>query len=158
MTGMKLSADNFDLWVFRRSPQIEYLLLKTSQEKAKRFFSGGQFWQIPTDVFLDEETVEEASARVLKEYGQTLVALWAGEHTYSIYNRRHREVAIIPVFVAEVSGSEVVTLSWEHSEWDWCTANECFDKVHYRGLKEGLSSVREYVTETDSPAAELRLV
>ena len=67
--GMKLSADNFDLWVFRRDPQVEFLLLRTSQEKADRFFGGGRFWQIPTDALLNEETIEEASGRVLNEYG-----------------------------------------------------------------------------------------
>lgn len=156
--GMKLSADNFDLWVFRRNPQVEFMLLRTSQEKADCYFGGGRFWQIPTDALANEETIEEASARVLKEYGQTLIGLWAAEHSYTIYNRRRREVAIIPVFAAEVVVTETVQLSWEHSESGWFASSECSDKVHFRGLKEGLSSVCEYVTETDSPAAELRLV
>jgi hypothetical protein len=31
------------------------------------------------------------------------------------------------------------------------------DRVHYRGLKDGLRSVREYVTGVNSPAKELCL-
>jgi len=33
----------------------------------------------------------------------------------------------------------------------------CLDRVHYRGLKDGLRSVQEYVTGPESPASELRL-
>jgi hypothetical protein len=43
---MKLSANVFDAWVFRKTDRrIECLLLYTSQQKADRYFNGGRFWQ-----------------------------------------------------------------------------------------------------------------
>jgi hypothetical protein len=53
---MNLLTNVFDLWIFTRSGrQPTYLLLRTSQEKAGRFFGGARFWQIPGD-FLDRTT------------------------------------------------------------------------------------------------------
>jgi hypothetical protein len=51
---MELLTNAFDLWVFTRSgTESAYLLLRTSQQKADRFFGGGRFWQIP-GAFLEE--------------------------------------------------------------------------------------------------------
>ena len=155
---MNLSANNFEMWVFRRNPDVEYLLMRTSQEKADRFFGGGRFWQVPTDAIGDGEQIEDAAVRVATDLGLTISALWAAEHTYTIYNRRRREVAIIPVFAAQVDVVTDVTLTWEHSEAGWYSAQACFERVHFKGTKEGLQSVRDYVTETVAPAKELQLI
>lgn len=157
---MKLSANNFDLWTFRRTSRIEYLLLKTSQDKADHFFGGGRFWQIPTDVIASNQNIESAATQLLDGLNLSLLSLWAAEYTYTIYNRRCREIAVIPVFAAEVATSESksVSLTWEHSDSQWFSASECAEHIHFRGLKEGLISVREYITEIESPAAELRLI
>ena len=91
---MHLNPAVFDVWVFRQTATgVEYLLLQTSELKANRYFNGGRFWQIPSGVFLDGETVTTAVDRVL-------------------------------------------------------AAN---------GLKDGLRSVREYVTGPSAPAPELCL-
>lgn len=156
--AMKLTADNFDLWVFRRTPEIEYLLLHTSQDKADRFFGGGRFWQIPTDALCEDENIEDAAHRALSDFGLNIVGLWVAEHTYTIYNRRRREVSVISVFAAEVELNETVKLTWEHSEFGWFNVDECMNRVHFRGLKDGLLSVREYVTATATPAPELKLL
>ena len=45
---MKLSANVFDAWVFRKTGRgVECLLLYTSQQKADRYVNGGRVWQIP---------------------------------------------------------------------------------------------------------------
>ena len=46
----------------------------------------------------------------------------------------------------------------EHSEYAWLPYDTCLDRVHYRGLKDGLRSVQEYITGPASPASELRLL
>ena len=155
---IEFSVQNFDLWVFRRNPHVEYLLLKTSAEKAERFFNGGIFWQIPTDSVRDAETIENAATRVVDTLGLNNLNLWAAEHTYTIYNRRRKEISIIPVFAAEVVVKKEVTLTWEHSDFGWFQASECHDRLSFRGLKEGLTSVREYITEVNTPATELKLL
>jgi 8-oxo-dGTP pyrophosphatase MutT (NUDIX family) len=79
----------FDVWVFRgRETDVEYLILQTSELKAERYFNGGRFWQIPSGVFQDDETVPAAIERELLTYELESRSIWAAEQTYTIYNRR----------------------------------------------------------------------
>lgn len=156
---MKLNPGVFDVWVFSRTPAgVAYLLLQTSAEKAARYFNGGSFWQIPSGVFEAEETVTRAIDRELARYGFAATGIWAAEHAYTIYNRRFHEVQIITVYAAEVAAKAPPSLDpSEHGAARWMSYEDALEHVHFRGLKDGLRSVREYVTGTASPAAELRL-
>lgn len=157
---MDFAHNVFDVWVFhRRGAQIEYLLLHTSQEKADRFFAGGRFWQIPSDVVNEGESVTGAITRLLKGFGLTPSAIWAAEHVYTIYNRRFDAIQIIAVYAAEVRGDEALRLDpHEHAESAWCSYDDALARVHYRGLKDGLRSTLEYVTGIATPARELKLL
>lgn len=155
---MQLAANVFDVWTFRRTPEgIRYLLLYTSLEKAERFFNGGRFWQIPSNFVKDGEHITDAIARILRAFGLKARNVWAAEHTYTIYNRRFNEMQLIGVYAAEVLESVVRLDSAEHAEAQWLTPEECLARVHYRGLKDGLRSVQEYVTGPANPARELCL-
>jgi ADP-ribose pyrophosphatase YjhB (NUDIX family) len=148
----------FDVWAFQRQGRdTRFLLLYTSEEKARRYFSGGRFWQIPSDRVEDGETVTRAIARELNRFGLTPKTIWAGEHVYIIYNRRFAEMQIIGVYAAEVVDADVRFDPAEHSEYAWLPYNSCLERVHYRGLKDGLRSVQEYVTGPANPASELCL-
>lgn len=157
---MRLNAAVYDLWVFRRAaPGAEFLLLHTSAEKVDRYFNGGRFWQIPSGVFDGDEAVPAAVDRELAPYGLSARAVWAAEHSYTIYNRRFHEIQIISVFAVEVaSDTDAVQLNpAEHSAYAWVSYATALERVHYRGLKDGLRSVNEYITGTGRPAPELRL-
>ena len=155
---MKLAANVFDVWVFSRTAAgTRYLLLYTSIEKADRHFNGGRFWQIPSGVVMDGETITQAIVRVLARYGLLPGAIWAGEHAYVIYNRRFEEMQMIAVFAAEVAEAAVQLEPSEHAEFAWLPVDECMKRVHYRGLKDGLRSVVEYITGVSEPARELCL-
>jgi ADP-ribose pyrophosphatase YjhB (NUDIX family) len=155
---MRWAGDIFDVWAFRRRPEgTLFLLLYTSAEKAERHFNGGRFWQIPSGRVGDGETVTDAINRELGSFGLRSKTIWAAEHAYVIYNRRFEEMQAIGVFAAEVEAADVALDPSEHSEARWFALNECLERVHYRGLKEGLRSVDEYVTGAESPARELCL-
>jgi ADP-ribose pyrophosphatase YjhB (NUDIX family) len=149
----------YDLWVFRRRAQgVEFLVLRTSQAKADRHFNGGRFWQIPSGFFQNGESVPGAVDRELAPYGLTARAVWAAEHTYTIYNRRFHEIQIISVFAVETDGTAPVQLDpQQHSECEWLTYAVALERVHYRGLKDGLRSTHDYIVGVDHPAPELRL-
>jgi len=83
--------------------------------------------------------------------------MWAGEHAYIIYNRRFDEMQIIAVYAAEVADTVARLDPAVHSEYEWLPCDACLDRVHYRGLKEGLRSVHEYITSVTHPAKELCL-
>ena len=155
---MRLAANVFDVWAFqRRGRDTQFLLLYTSEEKARRYFGGGRFWQIPSGFVEDGEAVTEAIANGLNRFGLTPKTIWAGEHAYIIYNRRFAEMQIIGVYAAEVADAPVRLDPREHSEYAWLPYETCLDRVHYRGLKDGLRSIQEYITGPASPANELRL-
>ena len=155
---MQLAANVFDVWTFRRTPEgVRFLLLHTSLEKAERFFNGGRFWQIPSNFVKDGEHITDAIARNLRGFGLKAQNIWAAEHAYTIYNRRFNEMQLIGVYAAEVLESAVRLNASEHAEFQWLPAEECLQRVHYRGLKDGLQSVEEYITGVASPAPELCL-
>jgi hypothetical protein len=155
---MRLAANVFDVWTFKRSPTgVEFLLLYTSEVKAARYFNGGRFWQIPSGSVHQQESITDAISRVLKLYGLRAQAIWAGEHAYVIYNRRFDEMQVIGVYAAEVGDVPVRLEPTEHSEYGWFPFETCIDRVHYRGLKDGVRSVEEYVTGVENPARELCL-
>ena len=155
---MNLATGVFDVWAFRRDPDaIRYFLFYTSQSKADRYFNGGRFWQIPSNVVGDDETIEGAIVRRLDQIGLDVATIWAGEHAYVIYNRRFREMQLIGVYAAEIRRADVQLDPEENSDYGWYTLDECLERIHYRGLKEGLRSVHEYVTGVSDPARELCL-
>ena len=155
---MQLNPAVFDVWVFRRRPAaVEYLLLRTSEVKAARYFNGGCFWQIPSGVFRDGESVVTALERELASYRLTARNIWAAEHAYTIYNRRFDEIQIITVYAVEVPIEEPHLDPTEHSAHRWLTFDDALSLVHFRGLKDGLRSVREYITGPDGAAPELCL-
>ena len=155
---MQLNPNVFDVWTYRKSgAATEYLLLHSSQAKADRYFNGGRFWQIPSNFMTDGETVTDAVERLLSGFGLPPAEIWAGEHVYTIYNRRFGAMQMIAVYAARVKAADVTLNPEEHAEFRWCDYDEARRLVNYRGLKEGLASVRDYVTERDPPLRELRL-
>lgn len=155
---MRLDANVFDVWTYRGSGEkTEYLLLHASQAKADRFFNGGRFWQIPSNFVAGDETVTGAIGRLLGDFGLEPTEIWAAEHVYTIYNRRFDAMQMIAVYAARVDGGDIRLRPDEHAEFRWCGYDEARRLVNFRGLKEGLASVREYVTERDPPLRELRL-
>jgi hypothetical protein len=155
---MNLDASVFDVWPFCRRPNgVVFLLLYTSVEKANRYFNGGRFWQIPCGFLHNDESITDGISRELAFHGLQATSIWAGEHAYIIYNRRFATMQAIGVYAAEVSDGPVRLDPSEHSEYGWFSFEECLERVHYRGLKDGLRSVHEYVTGAQQPAKELCL-
>ena len=155
---MNLNASVFDVWVFQRRPGgVVFLLLHTSEEKARRYFDGGRFWQIPSDFVNDGESITDATRRLLAVHGLRPKSIWAGEHAYLIYNRRFNEMQAIGVYAAEVEDGDVRMDPSKHSEYEWLPFEACLERVHFRGLKDGLRSVHEYITGVADPARELCL-
>ena len=156
---MKLRTNAVDVWVFhKRDDEPKYLLLRTSQEKADKWFFGDRFWQIAGGFVEDGETLLVAAKRWLAEYGLNPAGIWAAEHVYSFYSTRRENLELVPVFAAEVDGSIDVRLSWEHSEFGWFNAEECLERIAFRGLTEGLEAVRKYVFEVDRPHGAYRIL
>jgi hypothetical protein len=86
------------------------------------------------------------------------VTLWAAEHAYIIYNRRFESMQIVGVYAAEIGSADIRLDPDEHTESGWYSFEDALRLVHYRGLKDGIRSVQEYITGPERPALELRLL
>ncbi|MFC2078797.1 NUDIX domain-containing protein [Candidatus Bipolaricaulota bacterium] len=156
---MKLRTNAVDVWAFHKADdEPKYLLLRTSQEKADKWFFGDRFWQITGGFVEDGETLVVAAKRWLADYSLFPIGIWAAEHVYSFYSTRRENLEIVPVFASEVAGPVDVPLSWEHSEYGWYTAEECLDRIKFRGLIEGLQATRKYISEVDEPHGAYRIL
>ena len=156
---MELRTNVVDLWVFHRADsEPKYLLLHTSQEKADKWFHGSRFWQIPGGFLEPGQDLATAATAWLAELGIVPSGIWAAEHVSCYYNIRRTNLELTPAFAARVDGPVDVTLSWHHSEYGWLAADECLRRLHFRGLVEGLASVRQYVSEVDEPHGALRIL
>ena len=156
---MNLRPNAFDVWVYHRTKRGDrYLVLRTSKQKADKWFHGGCFWQIPSDFVAKGETIVDAVRRELWRFRLEPISVYAAEHSYTFFNSRYNDVILATVFAAEVASETEIPLGWEHSAYAWVSASRASQRVHFRGLKEGLRWVRKYVTETSRPARQLQLL
>jgi hypothetical protein len=65
-------------------------------------------------------------------------------------------VEIATVFAAELASPQEPKLTWEHDQHGWFTAQECEDRLTFRGLRECLQWLRQYISEVE-PAEEFEL-
>jgi len=156
---MELRTNVVDVWVFHKAAdEPKYLLLHTSQEKADKWFHGSRFWQIPGGFLEEGQDLADAAVGWLGELGIKPNGIWAAEYVSAYYNIRRKNLELTAAFAAQVDGSTEVQLSWHHAEFGWFTAEVCLERLHFRGLIEGLASVREYVSELDEPHGALRIL
>lgn len=156
---MNLRTNVVDLWVFhKRDVEPKYLLLQTSQEKADKWFNGARFWQIPGGFLEEGDELACAMKQWLSEYDIVPKGIWAAEYVSCYYNIRRQNLELTPAFTAEVDTPVDIPLSWHHSEFGWFTADECKERLSFRGLLEGLDSVRQYVSEVETPHGALRIL
>jgi 8-oxo-dGTP pyrophosphatase MutT (NUDIX family) len=156
---MNLRTNVVDLWVFHKQRrQPEYLLLHTSQEKADKWFNGSRFWQIPGGFLEEGDELADAMCRWLAEYGIEPKGIWAAEYVSCYYNMRRKNLELTPAFAAEIDKPIDVSLSWHHSKYGWFTAEECRERLAFRGLREGLDSVRRFVSENEKPHGAFKIL
>ncbi|MBU1050533.1 NUDIX domain-containing protein [Candidatus Bipolaricaulota bacterium] len=156
---MNLRTNVVDLWVFhKRDTEPKYLLLQTSQEKADKWFNGSRFWQIPGGFLEEGDELADVMRQWLAEYTLTPKGIWAAEYVSCYYNIRRKNLELTPAFAAQVEVPVDVPLTWHHSEFGWFTVDECKQRLVFRGLLEGLDSVREHVSEVEAPHGALRIL
>jgi hypothetical protein len=113
---------------------------------------------IPSGLVDTDETVVGGLTRRLRDFGLAPVTLWAAEHANIIYNRRFESMQIVGVYAAEIGSADIRLDPDEHTESGWYSFEDALRLVHYRGLKDGIRSVQEYITGPERPARELRLL
>ena len=97
----------------------EFLLLK----RTSKYLSG--IWQPVTGRIDGNETAWQAALREVKEEtGLTPDRFYSSNRVESFYEISQNCISLAPVFVAFIDAGSEVKLSSEHSEYQWCTAEQ----------------------------------
>ena len=96
-----------------------YLILKRKSE-----YMHGLWGQVAGKIEEGETAVQAALRETLEETGLTPDSLYSVDVVESFYEVGYNYISIIPIFLAFVSDRSNVTLSFEHSEYKWVTANQ----------------------------------
>jgi hypothetical protein len=158
---MIIHSNIFDIWTFYIGPDgPRFLLLHTSQEKADKWYHGGCFWQPPSAAVVEdtgEFSLPELMAGTLQLYGQEAVRFFSADYTYTQYSSRRQGLELISVFGGTIQSPLAVPLTWQHDEYAWLSADECMEKLSFRGHKEGLRALVENVVVNFGERRELWL-
>ena len=132
-----------EICVFRRAAgKVQYLVLKRS--RGDSLYPGA--WQVPTGFIEAGEDAVDAALRELKEEtGISPVRFWIVPHVNSFYVADADTLHHTIFFAAEFPKESRVTLSKEHETGRWMGFKLAHTKLVWRGQKDGLRIVRDYI-------------
>ena len=141
----KIKIRVIDAYVYRKTKGgIKYLILKRAQTKIYE-----HLWQGVAGKIEKTEKAWEAAIRELKEEtGLIPVSMFVADHVSRFYETHGDRVNLTPVFGIEV-GSEIISLSSEHSDFKWVDYDVACSYLVWKGQKKGITVVNEMITSND---------
>lgn len=118
----RIRADLVDVYIFRRSPAIEFLQLFRAPEPGSAL---AQTWQPIMGHIEDGETAAACALRELKEEAglavgdPALLGVWALEGVHPFYIAGRDAIMLSPRFAAEAAPGWRPTLNEEHTDSRW---------------------------------------
>ena len=135
-----IRADGVAVYVYRRTPLLEFLQLRRSAKTGEYQHS----WQTVYGGVQAGETAVEAAVRELREEtGLVPAAMWQVEYLESFYFMPHDYVLVMPVFGVEVGRDAAVVLNEEHDEFRWVTEGMIETHFMWRTQREALKYLLE---------------
>lgn len=150
MTGPKVRTDYVDVYVFKRSPGVQFLQLL----RASTPLEGT--WQPVMGCIEPGETAVQAMWRELREEtglaqgDAACLAAWALEEVHPFYIARTDTIHLSPRFAVEAAPSWSPTLNWEHSDHRWVEGAEVERSFMWPGQ---CAAIRELVGRVLAPGS-----
>jgi dihydroneopterin triphosphate diphosphatase len=149
----EIRADAVAVYVYRRTPLVEFLQIRRSAESGE--YQGS--WQTVYGGVHAGETAVQAAVRELKEEtGLAPAAMWQVEYLESFYFMDKDYVVVMPVFAVEVGREAEVRLNEEHDGARWVAEARIDSAFMWRTQREALhillealrnpTGAREYLT------------
>ena len=141
---MKIISNLIEAHIFRRSgnEKIEFLILKRVQDGPYP-----NIWQMVTGAIHENEKAYKTAIREIKEEtGLVPLRMWTLPNINSFYSSEDDCIFMIPVFAVEVKINDLVTLSSEHSEFNWIDKDEMIKLLAWPGQKKSVEILSEYLT------------
>jgi dATP pyrophosphohydrolase len=132
-------ASNVEVCVFRmEGDRPAYLVLRRSERES--LYPG--LWQIVTgSIEPGEKGLDAALREVREETGVSPERFWVVPFTHAFYDHRRDAVCIVPFFAARFSPEARITLSDEHSRYEWLPFDSARTRLVWPGQREGLGVV-----------------
>ena len=134
-----------DAYVFRQTKNgFRFLLLKRARTKMYE-----HLWQGVAGEIEKGEKAWQAAIRELKEEtGFDPIRIFVADHVSRFYETHGDRVNLVPVFGIEVENGDV-TLSKEHSEFQWMDFENARNTLVWNGQKEGIAAVFDMLNSDD---------
>lgn len=138
-----LKGNSIEAIIFRMKNQnYEFLLLKRTEER-------GGFWQPVTGRIEEDESIEEAVKREIKEEVgiSDIIRIIPDVYSFSIEDSGKDEF----ILGVEVNSDEEISLDkntyLEHEKSKWCSFEEAINLLKWPGNKEGLNKLNSILTK-----------
>ncbi|XP_022203603.2 bis(5'-nucleosyl)-tetraphosphatase [asymmetrical] [Nilaparvata lugens] len=132
------------LLIFRRNPNVEYLLLKASYKP---------YHWTPPKGHLDpgEDEMQAALRETVEESGLSAESLAIDKkfHKQLVYEAFGKQKTVSYWLAEIVDKNATVKLSSEHQAFEWCTIEKALDKVEYEDTKSLLREAEKYLETSD---------
>lgn len=152
MTGTTTSTAS--TYLFRKADgETQFLTLLRS-----RHLELGGTWQAVHGKIEPGEKASEAALReVREETGLEPVRLFVVNHVEVLYDPRADQIALVPIFAAEVLGDPKVTLSGEHERAEWCSVADALRRFIWPTQRDAIRRIVEDIAEATQPNRLLQL-
>jgi dATP pyrophosphohydrolase len=148
-----MGATHIEVYLFRRAPRIQLLLLRRSGHD-----SLPGVWQPVTGrIHAREKALAAAAREVREESGLAPSRWWRLEHVVSYVNPLTDELRVVPLFAAEVELLSRVRLSDEHDAYRWVTPAAAAPLVLWDTQRAALRALRRQVLGPARLAAALEI-
>lgn len=149
-----IRADAIAVYVWRRTHTIELLQIHRSRSTGEYQHS----WQIVYGGIEPGETAIQAALRELaEETGLTPRAMAQVEYIESFYFRPKDYLLMMPVFSAEVSPADPITLNHEHDAHRWVPAADIETHFMWRTQRQALRIILEEIQSPGLATDMLRI-
>ena len=129
----------------------KFLLLK----RISNYLDG--IWQPTTGRIEADETAWQTALREVKEETQLVPdRFYSSNMIEQFYEPSHNCICMAPVFVAFIDTAQQVKLSQEHSEFQWCTADQAQEHLLFAQQRDTIKQIEAEFVKKD-PIEFLRI-
>ncbi|MEM9166277.1 MAG: NUDIX domain-containing protein [Planctomycetota bacterium] len=156
--GPRLRTDVVDVYVFRRTPEVELLQLRRAAEPF-----AGAWHPIMGHVEPGETAVQTAARELGEEVGlaagtAAVLGAWQLEQTHPFFLADRDEIVLSPRFVVEAEAGFQPLLNDEHDAHRWIPIAEAPRAFIWPGQRHAIRELAETVLPGGDSAAALSLL